>query len=49
MHIAPLCFVLTFAVKDLDAMIFTIGNIHPAVGIAQNIMGNIELTRVGTW
>src|SRR6266571_4012012 len=47
MHVVPLGLILAVAVEHLDAMVLAVGDIHPAVGVAADVVGNVELARVG--
>src|SRR6266567_7555465 len=46
-HVVPLRLVFAVAVEYLDAVVLAVGDIDPAVRVAANIVGDIELTRVG--
>jgi hypothetical protein len=47
MHVVPLGFVFPVAVEHLDAMVLAVGHVHPAVGVAADVMGDVELARIG--
>src|SRR5438874_4490813 len=47
MHVGPLRLVLAVAVEDLDAMVLAIGDVHPALGVAADVVRDVELARVG--
>src|SRR5271166_2765033 len=46
-HVVPLRLVLAVAVEDLDAVVLTVGDIDPAVRIATDVVGDVELPGVG--
>src|SRR5215468_5413116 len=46
-EVVPLRLVLAVAVEYLDAMIFAVGDIDPAVGIAGDIVRDVEFARIG--
>src|SRR5205807_1914116 len=46
-QIVPLGFELAVAVEHLDTVIFTVGDIDPAVGVAADVVRDIELAGVG--
>src|SRR5580658_11018308 len=43
MQVVPLRLVSSVAVKHLDAMVLAIGNVDPAIGVAADVVNNIEL------
>src|SRR3984893_5346775 len=47
-HVVPLSLVLAVAVEHLDAVILAVGHIDPAVGIATDVVGDVELARIRT-
>ena len=47
MHVVPLRLVLALAVEHLDAVVLAVGHVHPAVGVAADVVGNVELAGVG--
>src|SRR5271166_591099 len=47
MQIIPLSFELAVAVEHLDPMVLAVGDIDPAVGVAADVVRNVELARVG--
>src|SRR5262249_61404612 len=47
MHVGPLRLVLSVPVEDLDTMVLPVGDVHPAVAVAADIMGNVELAGIG--
>ena len=49
MHIVPLRFVLSIAIKNLDSMIFAIGDVNPTVLIRADIVDDVELTWISAW
>src|ERR1700759_5107000 len=46
-QIVPLGFELAVAVEHLHPMVFAIGNVQPAVGIAADVVRDVELPGVG--
>src|SRR3974390_2805339 len=46
-EIAPFRLVFAVTVEHLDPMIFAVGNVNPAAGIAANVVHYIELARSG--
>src|SRR5262252_7044831 len=46
-QVVPLRLVLAVAVEHLHAMVLAIGHIHPAVGIAGDVVRDVELARIG--
>ena len=46
-HVVPLRLVLAVAVEHLDAVVLAVGDIDPAVGVAADVMGDVELAGVG--
>src|SRR3954468_19286287 len=47
MQIVPLRLVLAVAVENLDAVVLAVGDIDPAVGVAADIVDDIELAGIG--
>src|SRR3954449_3024342 len=47
MQVLPLRFELTVAVEHLDAVVFAVGDINPAVGIATDVVDDVELALAG--
>src|SRR3954453_14702395 len=47
MQVLPLRFELTVAVEHLDAVVFAVGDINPAVGIATDVVDDVELALTG--
>src|SRR3954447_3867918 len=46
-QVLPLRFEFTVAVEHLDAVVFAVGDINPAVGIATNVVDDVELALTG--
>ena len=46
-QVLPLCLELTIAVEHLDAVVLAVGNIDPAIGIAADVMYDVELAGIG--
>jgi hypothetical protein len=46
-QIFPLRLVFAIAVKDLDSMVLAVGDIDPAVGVAADIVNDVELAGAG--
>src|ERR1700751_1490441 len=46
-QIIPLSFELAVAVEHLDPMVLAVGDIDPAVGVATNVVRNVELAGIG--
>src|SRR5215469_3180185 len=49
MQVVPLGLVFAIAIEHLDPMVLAIGNIHPTIRIARNVVSDVELTRISTW
>src|SRR3954452_8505314 len=49
MQVLPLHFELTVAVKHLDAVVFAVSDIDPAIGIATDVVDDVELALAGPW
>src|SRR4051812_8547815 len=49
MQVLPLCLELAVAVEHLDAMVLAIGDIDPAVGIAADVVHDVEFAFAGSW
>src|SRR5438046_372134 len=47
MQIVPLRLESTVPIEDLDAVIFPVGDVHPAIGIARYVVRQVELPRTG--
>jgi len=47
-QVLPLRFVLAVAVEHLDPMVLAIGDVDPAVGVAADVMDDIELALAGS-
>ncbi len=47
MHVVPLRLEPAVAVEHLDAMVLAIGHVHPAVGVAADVVRNVELAGIG--
>src|SRR5436853_3409951 len=47
MQVLPLRFELTVAVEHLDAVVFPVGDIDPAAGIATDVVDDVELALAG--
>src|SRR5215212_3971916 len=47
MQVLPLRLELTVAVEHLDAVVFAVGDIDPAVGIATDVVDDVELALTG--
>jgi hypothetical protein len=47
-HVVPLRLVLAVGVEHLDAMVLAICDVHPAIGVGADVVGNIELTRIAS-
>src|SRR5215212_2916212 len=48
MQVLPLRFELTVAVKHLDPVVFAVSDIDPTVGIATDVVDDVELALAGT-
>src|SRR4029077_9382551 len=46
MQIVPLRLVAAVAVEDLDAVVLPVGDIDPALGVAADIVDDVELARI---
>src|SRR5205085_1275942 len=46
-QIVPLGLVFAVAVEDLHAMVLTVGDVDPAVGVADDVVRDVELARTG--
>src|SRR5437899_7206898 len=46
-HVHPLRLELAVAVEHLNAMVLAVGDVDPAVGIAADVVRDVELARVG--
>src|SRR6187401_1883958 len=46
-QVVPLHFVLAVAVEYLHAMVLAIGYVHPALGVGDDVVDDVELSRVG--
>jgi hypothetical protein len=46
-HVGPLRLVPAVGIEHLHAMILAIGDVHPAVRVAADVVRNVELARVG--
>src|SRR5947209_9019534 len=46
-HVVPLRLVFAVAVEYLDAVVLAVGDIDPAVGVAADVVGDVELTGIG--
>src|SRR5258708_37742000 len=46
-HVVPLRLVRAVAVEDLDAMGLAVGDVDPAVGVAADVVGDVELPGIG--
>jgi hypothetical protein len=47
-QVFPLRFVFAVAVEHLDAMVFAVRDIDPAVGVAANVVDDVELALAGS-
>ncbi len=47
-HVVPLRLIFAVTVEHLDAMVFAVGDIDPAVGVTADIVGDVELAGIGT-
>ena len=47
MQIVPLRLVLAVAVEHLNAVVFAVGDVDPAVGVATDVVDDVELALVG--
>src|SRR6516162_8116881 len=47
MQIVPLGLELAVAVEHLDAVVLAVGNVDPTVGVAADVVRNVELAGVG--
>src|ERR1700758_1280521 len=47
-QVLPLSLVFAVAVEDLDAMIFTVCDINPAIGVTADIVYDVELALAGS-
>ena len=47
MHVDPLRLELAVAGADLDAVVLAVGDVDPAVGFAADVVGDVELARIG--
>ena len=47
MHVVPLRLVFAVAVEHLDAVVFAVGDVDPAVGVAADVVGDVELAGIG--
>src|SRR5580692_7672276 len=47
-QVFPLRLVFAVAVEHLDAMVFTVRDIDPAVGVAADVVDNVELALAGS-
>src|SRR5262249_4326020 len=48
-HVVPLRLVPTVTVEHLDAMVLAISHVDPALGIAADVVRDVELARIGAW
>ena len=48
MQIVPLGLIFSIAVENLDAMVFTVRDIDPAISVATDIVCDVELPRIGS-
>src|SRR5689334_24813473 len=48
MQVLPLRFELAVAVEHLDAVVFAVGDVDPAVGIAADVVDDVEFAFAGT-
>src|SRR5271168_2306435 len=46
-QVLPLRLVLAVAVEHLDPVVFAVGDIHPAVGVAADVVDDVELAFAG--
>src|SRR5262245_60285531 len=46
-QVVPLRLVLAVAIEHLHAMVLAVGHIHPAIGIAGDVVRDVELARIG--
>src|SRR5262245_33181248 len=47
MHVVPLRLVLAVAVEHLDAVVLAVGHVHPPLGVAADVVRDVELPGVG--
>jgi hypothetical protein len=47
-QVFPLRLVFAVAAEHLDAMVFTVRDIDPAVGVAADVVDNVELALAGS-
>src|SRR5215210_624206 len=48
-QVLPLGLEFAVAVEHLDAMIFTVGDVDPAVGVATDVVHDVEFAFAGAW
>src|SRR5207237_1233147 len=46
-HVVPLRLVFAVAVEYLDAVVFAVGDVDPAIRVAADVVGDVELTGIG--
>ena len=46
-HVVPLGLVPAVAVEDLHAVVLAVGHVHPAVGVAADVVRDVELAGIG--
>src|SRR5262249_59457300 len=47
MHVDPLRLELAVAGEDRDAVVLAVGDVEPAVGVAEDVVGDVTLARIG--